>query len=179
MQLFLPLTFSISSFCRETLSKRKLSTKVLLPKSLEIPGSATTEGNEQAKYILCAVQNHLGTSAHGGHYVADVMDWTTGVWYEFNDEEVSILEGGPTSSFDPVDTEADTEVKKQSKTRKISGSGDAYNLFYVEQSYMAQHSKIELQDLTEIAASTASDEDGDIFASVNGRRKERYRLERE
>jgi hypothetical protein len=107
------------------------------------------------------------------------MDWTTGVWYEFNDEEVSILEGGPTSSFDPVDTEADTEVKKQSKTRKISGSGDAYNLFYVEQSYMAQHSKIELQDLTEIAASTASDEDGDIFTSVNSRREERYRLERE
>ena len=163
------------------MSKRKLSTKVLLPKSLEIPGSATAEENEQAKYILCAVQNHLGTSAHSGHYVADVMDWTTGVWYEFNDEKVTILEGGPKSSFEPVDTEANTEAKKQSKNRKICGSGDAYNLFYVEQSYLAQHSKSELQKQISASTgtSTASDGNGDIFTSINGQREERYRLERE
>ena len=89
------------AFDRSKLSKRKLTTAVLLPKSLEIPSTATTKQNEHSRYILCAVQYHLGPSAHGGHYVAEVMDWTTGVWYKFNDKEVTRLEGGPESSFDP------------------------------------------------------------------------------
>ena len=68
-----PHNIYILYFIRETLSKRKLTTKVLLPNSLEIPSSATMKQNEQLTYILCSVQNHLGTSAHGGHYVADVV----------------------------------------------------------------------------------------------------------
>ena len=127
------------------MSKRKLQTKVLLPKSLEIPSHATD--GAVGTYILCAVQNHLGTSAHGGHYVADVMDWTTGVWYEFNDEDVTILEGGPTSSFEPLKPKDDDDKpQQQGKNRKINGSQDAYNLFYVEESYLSE----QLQHFMEI-----------------------------
>ena len=52
-------------------------------------------GNGQKKYILVAVQNHPGNSAHEGHYVANAMDWNTGVWFEFNDEDVDVLSDGP------------------------------------------------------------------------------------
>ncbi len=77
-------------FDRETLAKRKVKTKVLLPKELKVPFivNDSQSGKNQiaslpysdgkADYVLCAVQNHLGTSAYQGHYTADVMDWTTG-----------------------------------------------------------------------------------------------------
>ena len=55
------------------------------------------------EYVLCAVQNHRGTSAYGGHYVAEAMDWTTGIWYEYNDEEVTLLPDGPSCSYNPDD----------------------------------------------------------------------------
>ena len=112
-----------------TFSKKKLATKVKLPRTLTVPTKQTDDGTRNdttANYILCAVQNHLGTSAHGGHYTADVLDWTTGVWYGFNDEEVSVLEDGPESSFH---SSSETD-----KNGKVVGSADAYNLFYVEES---------------------------------------------
>ncbi|KAL7543867.1 hypothetical protein ACHAXR_013239 [Thalassiosira sp. AJA248-18] len=162
-------------FDRETLSKRKLTTKVLLPKSLEIPGSST---NKRARYLLCSVQNHLGNSAHGGHYVADVMDWATGTWYEFNDENVAILEDGPKSSFDPSEIDNNGELKQNGKQCKVSGSADAYNLFYVEQSYLSKHCKNEFRHFMEIEASPVpnilSGNIVDILASVKVQRRERY-----
>mmetsp|Transcript_20083 Transcript_20083/g.42088 ORF Transcript_20083/g.42088 Transcript_20083/m.42088 type:complete len:1210 (+) Transcript_20083:2-3631(+) len=189
-------------FDRETFSKRKLTTKVRLPKLLEIPNSATFEGHMHAKYVLCAVQNHLGSSAHGGHYTADVMDWTTGVWYEFNDEDVTILEGGPTCSFDP-DMETEEEDGTETTTtdrrhrpttkrhhRKVGGSEDAYNLFYVEEGYLSMQCERELRSpfhcgKSEVNAqssgsgSTAPGDCEDILTFVDDRRKERYRLELE
>ena len=160
-------------FDRETLSKRKLTTKVLLPKSLEIPSTATTKQNEHSRYILCAVQNHLGTSAHGGHYVADVMDWTTGVWYEFNDEEVTRLEGGPVSSFDPSKTKKGQEPRP-GNGRKVNGSQDAYNLFYVEQTYLARHAKSEL---SQFMNNESPGNDDSILSSIKLQRSERFKVE--
>lgn len=164
-------------FDRETLSKRKLTTKVLLPKSLEIPSTATTKQNEHSRYILCAVQNHLGTSAHGGHYVADVMDWTTGVWYEFNDEEVTRLEWGPVSSFDPSKTKNRQEPRQPGNGRKVNGSQDAYNLFYVEQTYLARHAKSELSQFMNSSESPGNDDS--ILSSIKIQRNERFKVEEE
>lgn len=134
--------------------------------SLEIPSEATSKRIKPANYVLCAVQNHLGISAHGGHYVANVLDWTTGVWYEFNDEQISILEGGPASTFDP--SGKDNENSESQK--KISGSQDAYNLLYVERGYLATQCKIELR------TETADDSifSCDVKASIKVHRRERY-----
>ena len=111
------------------------------------------------------------------------MDWTTGVWYEFNDEEVTILEGGPVSSFEPPET--DSEVQHQpGNARKVSGSQDAYNLFYVEQNYLASQSIKELQHFTEnketaVASSESLGEDGNILSTMKVERETRYKLEQE
>lgn len=91
------------------------------------------------------------------------MDWTTGVWYEFNDEEVTVLIGGPTSSFDTGDTGDGADLKS-----KVSGSEDAYNLFYVEEGYLSTHCEREFDGST-----------SDLLAHVEGQRKERFRLELE
>jgi ubiquitin C-terminal hydrolase len=115
-------------FDMESFSKQKCTTKVLLPHTLKVPLKETHQ-----IYVLVAVQNHLGNSAHGGHYVANAMDWSTGVWFEFNDEDVEVLDG-PLSGFHPDQT----DISSDDSNRKISGSADAYNLLYVEKNYLSK-----------------------------------------
>eukprot|EP00979_Chaetoceros_neogracilis_P008374 scaffold1862_cov268-Chaetoceros_neogracile.AAC.39 len=109
-------------FDLKTFRKHKLMNKILLPTSLE-----TKSGDKIVKYLLYAVQNHRGSSAYTGHYVAEVMDWITGTWFEYDDDKVSLLQHGPNSSYDP-DPDRTTRLK--------GGTSDAYNLFYVEESYL-------------------------------------------
>lgn len=103
--------------------KRKLMDNILLPRSLHVDKQC----GDRVKYILCGVQNHKGTSAYSGHYIAEVMDWTTGAWFEYNDEKVTFLARGPNSSYDP---------DQSSTTRLKGGNPDAYNLFYIQEQFL-------------------------------------------
>lgn len=158
--------FNMTSF-----SKEKLKTKVLLPRILQIPVQ-----NESKSYVLVAVQNHLGNSAHGGHYTANAMDWATGVWYEFNDEDVDVLEHGPLSGY---------YRDEDTKSRAISGSADAYNLLYVEKSYL---STITITDLSYCkngdakvtrAEKNSTDFEQDTYQLYSKMRIEHFQIEQE
>ena len=150
--------------CRETFSKRKLSDRILLPRTLRLPSSTS-----DVSYVLCAVQNHLGTTPHGGHYVAEVMDWTTGVWWECNDESVTRMPDGPSASYDPAE-DGDGDDGGGGRVG-VKGSSDAYNLFYVERGYLARQVEAALGD---DAASY-----GGVLAEIDSGRDERYEAERE
>lgn len=115
-----------------------------------------------------------GTSAHGGHYIADVMDWSTGVWHEFNDNEVTILENGPTSSFKTSDDSMEEENSVEES--KVSGSADAYNLFYVDQEYLATHYKTELECM---GTETKAEQSNNVLTCIKVERQERYHRELE
>jgi len=142
-------------FDREKFVKKKLMDKVRLPTVLNIDrygdSSCSRSKTEPAKkkYVLCAVMRHQGTSAYSGHYVAEAMDWTTGQWYEFNDENVKVL-SEPSSSYVPrifmdkpiVNRDGITENIKSfwntTRDDKVStaGSQDAYNMYYVDEEYL-------------------------------------------
>lgn len=83
---------------------------------------------------------HRGTSANSGHYIAEAMDWTTGLWFEFNDEDVTFLEMGPKHSIETgFSLDSTTSGNGSScKTSATTGSSDAYSLFYAERSYLGQ-----------------------------------------
>lgn len=119
-------------FDLKSLAKKKVSEKVLLPRELQV--ESESEGAEQPaqhRYVLCAVMIHKGKSAYSGHYVAQAMNWVTGCWFEFNDIHVKLLKDGPECSFDPT--------AEAGKLRKgLIGSQDAYNLYYVEENFLAQ-----------------------------------------
>lgn len=149
--------------------KKKLSDKVLLPTTLSVPKSDGTT----KKYLLCAVMRHQGTSAYSGHYVAEAMDWLTGQWFEFNDEIVKLLPNGPSSSYDPCQNEtADKEAAV------LSGSQDAYNMYYVDESYLAQNA---LDQLSRRASHCAREDSGrssetmtTVLAEVAKKRQQKY-----
>jgi len=132
-------------FNREKLIKTKLSEKGLVPVFLKlhsVENEDLTKVSEH-QYFLCAVMRHKGTSAYSGHYVAEAMDWLSGQWYEFNDQNVVRLTEGPSCSFHPslMDLEDhQTSSKDGEKPFKstFNGSQDAYNMYYVEESFLAK-----------------------------------------
>jgi ubiquitin carboxyl-terminal hydrolase 48 len=115
-------------FDREKLVKKKLMDKVCLPQILTVPLKGK---KSDSKYLLCAVMKHHGTSAYQGHYVAEAMDWHCGTWFEFNDEKVRVLDG-PGCSYAPH------ELNGTDTNKKLKGSQDAYNMYYVEESFLAK-----------------------------------------
>jgi len=119
---------NITLCCRKS---KKNGRCIRLPLTLSLPTSTSDATSDAASisdatsnvYVLFAVQNHSGKSADSGHYVAEVMDWTTGVWFECNDESVKMLDNGPSGVYGN------------------NGCSRAYNLFYVKQDYLARQVK--------------------------------------
>ena len=140
-------------------NKKKLMDPVLLPRILSIPGQEN-ETLEATPYVLCAVQNHRGKSALTGHYVAEAMDWASGTWFEYDDERVSLLKDGPTSSYDLGDD-----------LKGANGTSDAYNLFYVKQGCLSHSVKKQLRQ-------SCNDEKG-ILQQINDQRIAAFNLKRE
>lgn len=128
-------------FNREKLIKTKLSDKVLLPLHLDVQ---TLNGNQSEssknRFYLCAIMRHKGTSAYSGHYIAETMDWRSGQWFEFNDASVTHLKNGPSNCYDPSTLDLQLEELRMtnlSKSNQLVGSTDAYNMYYVEESFLA------------------------------------------
>jgi ubiquitin carboxyl-terminal hydrolase 48 len=110
---------------KKSQTKKKLTDRVLLPRHLDVKNAYDSGFS---RYRLCAVMKHLGSSAYQGHYIAESMDWQTGAWFEFDDEKVSILRNGPTCCPD------ESKISKS----KIKGSQDAYNIYYVQESFLGR-----------------------------------------
>jgi ubiquitin C-terminal hydrolase len=148
-------------FDRKKFTKKKLSDKVLLPSALQLC---------EKQFLLCAVMRHQGKSAYSGHYVAEAMDWTTGLWFEFNDEKVKLLEAGPSCSYDP---------KNGVPKRGSSGSTDAYNMYYVEKSYLNERSLssiIRRGGFVDDLENSSKGSDSSILVQESNARKMRYSL---
>ena len=107
--------------------KTKLQDKVLLPTTLDLSQDKGEDGDAKKKFVLCAVMLHKGKSAYSGHYIAEAMNWSTGQWFEFNDAKVAQLKQASHSCDNGP-----------GKSLEGAGSADAYNMYYVEESFLAQ-----------------------------------------
>lgn len=157
-------------FDREKFVKKKVSDKVLLPRTLAVQTGATTK-----KYFLCAIMRHQGNSAYSGHYVAEALDWLTGMWFEFNDENVKLLPDGPTCSYDPeaVPEPMDANNRKE-KSSTPSGSQDAYNMYYVDQDYLAMTAKDAIVVREQLLQNCPNP--GEVLGDVTDERKKMFRI---
>jgi ubiquitin carboxyl-terminal hydrolase 48 len=154
-------------FDRAKFVKKKLSDKVLLPRVLFVPEKG---GRSETKYLLCAVMKHQGTSAYQGHYVAEAMDWQSGTWFEFNDECVSVLENGPSCSYDPGLQEGAPAQKKPP-----AGSKDAYNMYYVKESYLGETTSRSVAS-NPTGTGPMEENERSIIGTVAKERQDRYRI---
>ena len=92
---------------RATYDKKKLRNAIAFPDNLDF-GS---HGTEKENYTLVSVLYHRGVSAHGGHYVADVLDWDNQLWWHCDDGSVRQTEnpssGGASAAAGIVEKEMD------------------------------------------------------------------------
>ncbi len=185
-------------FDRVKFVKKKLMDKVLLPKTLTISRQidSPTDSAVQLKekqYVLCAVMRHQGTSAYSGHYIAEAIDWTTGLWYEFNDETVKVLPKGPSCSYipntrresstresDSVEREDDKMLvwneSQEEDDEMVTGSQDAYNMYYVDEDYLARNavSAVVKRHKSLFSASANVESESGVLQEVVKERKNRY-----
>ena len=115
---------------------------------------------------------------------ADVMDWSTGVWFEFNDEDVAVLQDGPTAGFHLDQRHG--SMPNNDNPQKNSGSADAYNLFYVDKDYLSTSVQSEMircdqgDSISTFSADIETTEtENDIYQLYSKMRMDMYRLEQE
>ena len=89
---------------RKTNDKKKFQTALTFPPHLEV-------NNEE--FELTAVLYHKGNSAHGGHYVAELLEWEENNWWMFDDCSVTPTLN-PATSF---------TSKKRSKEAPLPSNG--------------------------------------------------------
>jgi ubiquitin carboxyl-terminal hydrolase 48 len=80
----------------QTTSKKKVTSKFSFPRSLDM-GSRLSETQELKPliYDLSAILIHKGAMVNSGHYVAHIKEEYSGMWWEFDDEQVSKLGSHP------------------------------------------------------------------------------------
>ena len=66
--------------------------KVCLPFEYMIKHQSS---NEKISYTLVSIVNHDGDSLNCGHYVSDVFDSSTGIWWHCDDDNISELSDIP------------------------------------------------------------------------------------
>ena len=51
--------------------------------------------NEKISYTLVSLVNHYGDSLDCGHYISDVFDSSTGIWWHYDDDNITELSDLP------------------------------------------------------------------------------------
>ena len=97
MQLIIFLQKSEYNYERDEHWKSK--TEIALPDqySMSFPGKDT-----EVLYILVFVKLNIGKGMDKGQYVCDVLDYSTGTWWNFDDDTVTQYLGYPINVYDEL-----------------------------------------------------------------------------
>lgn len=138
-------------FDKKTGHKKKLNGFIQFPETLDMSKFMTTNGNHTHNdnspqsgsiYRLKAVLIHRGPSAYSGHYIAHILDESSGVWYKFNDEETTKMKGSNLHLGTEEDLQ-ETSAKQKGKVPKgYHSSRNAYMLVYTRQMPMEEKDKV-------------------------------------
>ncbi|XP_076627631.1 ubiquitin carboxyl-terminal hydrolase 48 isoform X2 [Colletes latitarsis] len=77
-------------FHRDSGQKRKLNSFIQFPEDLDMSEYVRCPPQSQL-YSLVAVLSHKGSSAHSGHYIANICN-SNGEWYQFSDDKVEKMQ---------------------------------------------------------------------------------------
>ncbi|KAI0234833.1 Ubiquitin carboxyl-terminal hydrolase 48 [Lamellibrachia satsuma] len=120
-------------FDRKTGCKRKLNTYIQFPEILDM-SVYVSRPDEEVLYDLQAVLIHRGPSANSGHYISYICDFSSNLWYKFNDEDIEQM-GGKNLQLGNEDelhlSDGNSKAAKKPRTGKgFHASRNAYMLVY-------------------------------------------------
>ena len=137
-------------FDKKTGHKKKLNGFIQFPETLDMSKFMTSNGNHTCNdnstqngclYKLKAVLIHRGPSAYSGHYIAHILDESSGVWYKFNDEETTKMKGSNLHLGTEEDLQETTAKQKGRVPKGYHSSRNAYMLVYTKQMPMEEKDK--------------------------------------
>lgn len=133
------LNFQLLRFAYTDKGKVKVRTETSFPRTLDM--APFVEGAaDKLEYELSAVLLHIGSSAHGGHYVAHIRDEVTNQWFKFNDSRVSPCDVKDVGDEVPAEVQQKDQLSKArnmvtsvvKQARKKLSSTNAYMLVYTK-----------------------------------------------
>ncbi|XP_059143217.1 ubiquitin carboxyl-terminal hydrolase 48-like [Physella acuta] len=115
--------------------KKKLSSFIQFPETLDMSPYLQTEDVDEAVYELTAVLIHRGPTAYSGHYIAHIREQDTGAWYKYNDEEIEKMNNKKLELGKEEDVLAteNTSEKAPKASKGNHSSRNAYMLVYRRQ----------------------------------------------
>ena len=96
--------------------------------------------NEKISYTLVSLINHDGDSLDCGNYVSDVFDISTGIWWHFDDDNITEISDLPKGVYY-------IETQKLTKKKKKLMQGSTYILLvvYIRTSHISLHIRSEVR----------------------------------
>ena len=88
----LKIHFQRGGYDITTLVATKNEVKVAIPSEYMFKQPSS---NEKISYTLVSLINHYGYSLDCGHYVSDVFDSSTGIWWHCDDENITEISDLP------------------------------------------------------------------------------------
>ena len=64
----------------------KSKTKIALPAHYSV---YFTDKHHKELYIIVSIKLHIGNDLDKGHYVCDILDYNTGIWWNYDDETIT------------------------------------------------------------------------------------------
>ncbi|KAG2326869.1 hypothetical protein Bca52824_009597 [Brassica carinata] len=129
------ITFQLKRcvFLPKTTAKKKITSSFSFPHVLDMRSRLEESSESELTYELSAVLIHKGSAVNSGHYVAHIKDEKTGLWWKFDDEEVSELGTHPFnegSSSTPKSESDGASSSGNTMESEVFSSSDAYMLIY-------------------------------------------------
>ena len=93
--------------------------------------------NEKISHTLVSHINHDGNSLDCGHYVSDVFDSSTGIWWNCDDDNITENSDLPKGVYYRDNHEP---TKKKKKNKLMQGSIKVLIVVYIRTSYLTKHS---------------------------------------
>ena len=90
--------------------------------------------NYKISYTLVSLINHDGNSLYCGHYVSDVFDSSTGIWWHYDDEKITQISDLPKGVY-----------IRESHQKMTSGSKYVLFVVYIRTSHLTKHSSVFFQ----------------------------------
>jgi len=83
------LNFQVLRFNFDAMTgvKKKVKSTMYYPEHIDMTSFLPKKKGKSAVYHLSAVLLHIGATAYGGHYKAQIRDETKGIWIEFDDRK--------------------------------------------------------------------------------------------
>ena len=69
--------------------------------------------NPEVIYVLVSIKYHIGNDMDQGHYICDILDYSTGKWWKCDDEIITKYPGYPINVYN--------EFSSDKKHKKVKG----------------------------------------------------------